>query len=394
MAERKGGVSFLAEHNVGASPETVTVVHLLHSVAYGGIETILINWLRALDPARIRVHVVVFANPAGTEQPFVHAAENAGLSVQGIPWSRRKPIFSSARRLVKILKEVRAHIVHTHNVYAEVVGYLAARKTGAKVLTTQYVFADFGWKRNMQQWVSARLIRRFDLVTSQCSQTMQEAIRRGVPADKQRVLISGIEPSEVRYSDVERAQRREAFGVSPEEFVLANVARLYPEKAQDLLLRAFGRIVRERPHARLWIYGIGPLESELRQLTRELDLEQTVRFMGFVPNLREVLPLMDLQIHSSHAEGVPLAICEGMVAGLPIVATAVGGIPEMLRHEQSGLLVQAGDEDALVRETIRLMDDASLHRRLGAEARRFIETDYALSDAVDTLAATYEELVA
>lgn len=370
----------------------VRVAHVLHTVAFGGIETILLNWLTTLDPNRVAASIVVFANPGETEKPFVDAAERAGLSVARIPWARRKPVFKAARALRTILRERDIEIAHCHNVYAEIVGYLAARKTGAKVMNTLYVWSDFGFRRNVQQWVSARLIRRFDLVTSQCEMTQRETIRRGVPEAKQRVLISGVRTSDLRLDDAERRARREALGARDADIVLVNVARLYPEKRQDLLLRWFVRLARERPCARLWILGAGPLETDLRNLADALGVADRVAFPGFRRDLAETMLAADVQVHTSDAEGVPLAICEGMAVGMPIVATSVGGIPEMITHGESGLLLPARDEEAFIRESLRLIDDPHLRRTLGEGARRFIETRYSLEVAVDQLAATYEQL--
>ena len=378
--------------DLGAPPRPLHVVHLLHTVAYGGVETLLINWARALDPARVKVMVVCFANAGQTQRPFQEAAERAGITVKTIPWSRAKPVFRAARAFSALLSDFNADVVHTHNIYAELVGWIAARRVGAKVMTTQYVWSDFGWKRNAQQWFAARLLRHFDLVTSQCETTMQDTIRRGVPARDQCVLVTGIQPVTVRPEAAERRAIRARYGSGPSDIVLVNVARLYPEKAQGLLLDCFAEVVRNRPRAKLWLMGVGPLEDTLKDRVAALGLEDQVTFLGFVVDLPRTLLSADIQVHSSYAEGVPLAVCSGMGAGMPIVATAVGGIPEILRHEETGLLVANGDGPAFVRETIRLIDDADLRQSLGRRAKEASETEFSLETAAAVLTAQYEKL--
>jgi glycosyltransferase involved in cell wall biosynthesis len=368
------------------------VAHLLHTVAYGGVETLLINWTLALDPARVEVMVVCFANSDHTEKAFQEAAERRGIKVKKIPWSRTKPVFRAARAFSTLLADFDADVVHTHNIYAELVGWIAARRVGAKVMTTQYVWSDFGWKRNAQQWFAARLLRRFDLVTSQCETTMQDTIRRGVPARYQSVLVTGIEPVRERPDSAEREMIRAKYGSGPSDTVLVNVARLYPEKAQGLLLECVAEIVRSRPRIKLWFMGVGPLETALKERVAALGLEQHVTFLGFVMDLHRTLLSADIQVHSSYAEGVPLAVCSGMAAGMPIVATAVGGIPEILRHEETALLVANGDGPAFVRETIRLIDDAELRQKLSRRAKESSETEFSLETAAAVLTAQYEKL--
>jgi glycosyltransferase involved in cell wall biosynthesis len=372
----------------------VHVVHLLHTIAYGGVETIVLDWARSLDPRRVEVTVVCFANTGGTEGPFLTAAARAGLAVRTIPWGRQKPVLRSVSALIRLLRETGADVVHAHNLYAEFVGWIAARRVGAKVMSTLYVWSDFGWRRNLQQWIAARLLRRFDLVTSQCRMTMEDTIRRGVPRERQRLLVSGIRPVKFSRDPARRAEIRTANGCRSDDIVFVNVARLYPEKAQDRLLAWFRTVLDQRPNCKLWILGVGPLEQELKELARTLGVDRAVRFLGFIPDLPLYLDTADIQVHSSRAEGIPLAVCEGMAACLPIIATAVGGIPEVIEDGRTGLLVADGDGAGFVAGMLRLIDDQALRERLGAAARGASRAELSLEAAADRLAAMYEELAA
>ncbi|HEY6506700.1 MAG TPA: glycosyltransferase, partial [Vicinamibacterales bacterium] len=240
---------------VTAGTRRITVVHVLHTVAYGGVETIILNWLRAIDPRRFDVHLVCFANPDGGEAPFLAAAQRAGLVVRTVRWATRKPVIRAGRELAHILREVGADIVHTHNVYADLVGLLAARLVGAKVVCSLFVWGDFGWKRNLLQYVDAWALRHFDMITAQCEQTRLDSVARGLPADRTRVVISGFDTPPPLPTPDARQRRRHELGIDDTHVVLANVARLYPEKAQDLLLRAFVDLHARHPQARLWIFG-------------------------------------------------------------------------------------------------------------------------------------------
>lgn len=377
--------------------DRVTVVHLIHTIAYGGIETILINWVRNLHRAGVDAHLVCFANPGETEAPFVNGARQAGISVSKIPWSRSKPVLKASRELQRILRAVDADVVHTHNVYADIVGLLAARRTGAAAISTVYVWADFDLRRNLLQRIDAMILRWFDQVTAQCERTRLDTVARGIPAERTAVLPSGFPALPRRLDEDDRRARRAELGVAEDDVVLVNVARLYPEKAQQALLELFARIHRRAPRTVLWILGTGPLEGELREKCAELRLGESVRFFGFVEDLPAVLELADAQVHPSHAEGIPLAICSGMAAGLPIVASDVGGMSEVIEHDRRGLLVppagEPGFPEAFVAATFSLVQDPERRARLGAAARRFIEQDYSLETAVSVLGRTYRDLL-
>ncbi len=376
----------------------IRAIHLLHSMDYGGVETIIINWLRTLRPERVKVSIVCFANPGGTEQLFIDAAARAGFDVQTIPWSRRKPILKSAKALTKIVKEHRAQIVHTHNTYADLVGLVAARRMGIRTVSSLYVLSSFGWKRKTLEWISLRALRHFDCVTAQCEATRKDICAGGVNPQKVKVLHSGYEAAEKAPAVSERLKQRATHGVEPNHILMVNVARLYPEKAQATLLREFRSIHDTYPDARLWILGRGPLEEDLHALCTDLGLDTVVRFIGYVPNFCELTQLADIQLHPSHTEGIPMAILSGMSVGLPIVASAVGGIDEVIEHGERGMLVPAADapnfSDAFRGAVTTMIENAEERQRLGGNARQFIENEYSLENAAHTLERMYRDLIA
>jgi glycosyltransferase involved in cell wall biosynthesis len=362
-------------------------------MAYGGVETALINWVRKIDPERFQVYVACFANAGATEQPFVQAAQGKGIQIIKIPWGRQKPLLKASRAVAELIRRKNIDILHTHNCYADCVGAIAALRTTVKTITTVYVWGALGWKRNLIQFIDRCSLVSFDLVTAHCEDTYRRTLKMGFATSRVKILTCGFEVEEAQVSAEQRLQRRRELGADANHIVLANIARLYSEKAQAFLLHCFVKIREQAPEARLWIVGSGPLENDLKSLCTELGLDSSVTFVGFVKDLVSFLPLVDIQVNSSTTEGVPLAICSGMAAGLPIVATAVGGLPEVIRDGYSGLLVPPGDANAFIESTLRLIGDAKLRRNLGSAARRFMIEDYSLDAAVERVEKTYYEVL-
>jgi glycosyltransferase involved in cell wall biosynthesis len=372
------------------------VVHLIHTMAYGGVETAVLNWIRAFDKERFDVHLVCFANPGQTEAPFVEAATRLGIQVSFLPWHRGKPVLRAARELQRLAQTWQADIVHSHNCYADVVTLVAARlgPRRFRTITTTYVWFDYrNWKRNLIQWINVQAIRHFDRVTAHCDNTRRETINRGFQAKDVSTLICGFETHRVDLAPEERTLLRAQRGAQAGDTVLINVARFYPEKAQVFLLECFAQLVKQRPHLKLWMVGVGPLEDELRAAAERLQLGASVQFLGFITALPQLLALADIQVHPAHIEGVPLAICEGMAAGLPIVASEVGGLPEILDHGRNGVLVPGLDHTRFCMAVLSLVDDPVLARRYGDRARSFIENEYSLRTAIKRVETTYRELV-
>ncbi len=372
----------------------IRVGHLIHSMAYGGIETALLNWVVSMNPARFEVHLFCFANPGGTEDAFVETAARRGLTVHRIPWSRRKPVFRAARAMAALACDMRLDILHCHNCYADVVGLAAARLAGVRTVTTVYVWHAFDWKRSVIQWIDLRVIRHFHQVTAHCEDARRGTVARGIPADRVTLLTCGFAHDAVSLPPEERRRRRAALGVGDDEIVLVNVARFWPEKAHDVLLDGFKAAHQRCPQLRLWLVGIGPEEGRIRAAVSALGLDRSVTFLGFEPKLADLLAIVDIQVHPSDIEGVSLAVCAGMAAGLPIVATRVGGLPEVLHHGRSALLVEPRQPLALAESVLTLVDQPDLARRLGAAARRFIEDEYSLTAATRRVEATYEAVMA
>jgi glycosyltransferase involved in cell wall biosynthesis len=363
-------------------------------MAYGGVETALINWFRTFDASKVDARLLCFANPDGSERPFIDAATRAGLNVQTIPWGRRKPVWRAARAAAEYLRASRTELLHCHNTYANVVGLAAARLVDVRTLTTVYVWSGYGVKRRILQWVDERLLGRFDQVTAHCEAALEATVQRGTPASQIRLLTCGFSERVASLNDVQRAASREAMGVGPNERVLIKVARFWPEKRHDVLLHAFQRLLRLDSSLRLWIPGVGPEEERTRALAFALGIEERCQFLGFRRDLPELLALADIQVHTSDEEGVPLAILSGMAAGKPIVSTRVGGIAEVIKHGRSGVLVPAGDPDAFAQAVFELLQDEPRQRALGQAARHFVEQDYSLEAATARVEHLYEEVAA
>jgi glycosyltransferase involved in cell wall biosynthesis len=148
------------------------------------------------------------------------------------------------------------------------------------------------------------------------------------------------------------------------------LARLQPEKGVATFLKAGAHVAKVVPQACFIVVGDGPLRTELEVLVRRLCIEQNVRFLGFRSDPRALIELLDVLVVPSLTEGAPLVVLEAMAAGVPIVASAVGGIPDQIRHEGEGLLVPPGDPEALGDAVLKLLRDPGLARRMGASGCR------------------------
>jgi len=230
-------------------------------------------------------------------------------------------------------------------------------------------------------------------VTAHCRDTQNETIRRGFSNREVRLLTCGFEAKAVTFSQEERARRRAELGVSPDQTVLINVARFWPEKAHEVLLESMKQIIQRRSGIVMWLLGIGPEEQRIRTLSEDMGLGDIVKFLGFRTDLEDVLALADIMVHPSHMEGVPLAVLSGMAAGLPIVATRVGGLPEVIRDGATGILIPPREPSRIADAVLSLIEDPALCLKLGRAAQQFIHEEYSLDAAASRVGNLYAEMI-
>jgi glycosyltransferase involved in cell wall biosynthesis len=187
---------------------------------------------------------------------------------------------------------------------------------------------------------------------------------------------------------------RRELGIPAAAPVVGTVGRLDEVKRQDLLLRAFASVRRGVPAAHLLLVGDGPQREPLRRLAAELGLSECVHFAGYQSRPERHLHLMSAFALTSRVEGMPLAILEAWAAGVPVVATRVGGVPQMIADGQTGVLIDSGDENALAAALIGLLTDQGRAARIGAAGRARVRERFGLEHMVETYQGHYRDLLA
>jgi len=213
--------------------------------------------------------------------------------------------------------------------------------------------------------------------------------REGLPADRVEVVYNGVDTARYRPRPPDPARARQ-LGLGGDKRWLVTVASLKPLKRIDLLIDAFARVVAERPELGLLIVGDGPERAALEARVRRLGLEDWVVFLGLREEVEKILNLSELFVLSSRTEAFPNALLEAMASGLPVVATNVGSVPELVEHGKSGLLVEPGDAEALARAILEVTADRSRARAMGEQGRSVVESRFGL----DTMCRERERIFA
>ncbi len=213
--------------------------------------------------------------------------------------------------------------------------------------------------------------------------------QEGIRPERVVVIPNGITPPPAGdYPETAKRSAREQLGVPADGLLALTVGRLTIQKGQVYLLRAIPRVLESFPNVVFALVGDGPLRAELEAEARQLGIERAVRFLGTRADVPELLHLADLFILPSISEGMPVALLEAMMVGLPVVASRVEGVDEIIQDGQNGFSVPPGDAEALSQALVRLLGDAELRRRLGAQGKAFVEKRF----TIDQMCRRYLEL--
>ncbi len=260
-------------------------------------------------------------------------------------------------------------------------------------LATAHGWTGDSWReRRLYYPFDKRLLARFPRVVAVSSDIKRVLEAHGARPERVTVLLNAIDPSTFRRRTDRVSGSRRALGYAAGEIVIGSVGRLERQKRFDLLLEAFARVSAKEPRARLAIAGDGALREELASLSARLGLAGRCQFLGHRTDVVELHHAFDLFVQSSDYEGTPNAVLEAMAMETPLVATDVGGTRELALPDVHGIVIPAGDVEALASSMLRALREPATARQRALLARRRIEDDLSFAARTRRLEAIYEEL--
>ena len=347
---------------------------------YGGALQVLylLNGLARRDCANVLV--------SPRDSGIAAAARQAGHRVCEVDLHGELDL-NFVQQVREVIRRERPDVVHLHSRRGgDLLGGLAARMEGVPTVLSRRVDTP------ESRWLAAMKYRLYDRVIAISHCIEGKLLAAGVPAAKVRCVHSGVDVKKFAPGGDRAALRRE-LGLDDATLVLGTVAQLIRRKGHLVLLESLAQIVKVFPNVRMLFFGQGPLEQRIRQQIEWLNLSEHVRLMGFREDLPRVLQCLDMVVHPAAMEGLGVALLQAAAAGVPIVASRAGGIPEVVRNCENGLLVPAGDSAALTTAICRLLADSDLRREYGAKGRALVEREFSMEQMAEQNLAVYSELL-
>lgn len=338
-------------------PRPLRVLLVVDSLAGGGAERYVADL--AIELARRRHDVAVACSVGGLLAPELQRARIPVLPLMS-GLVKRRVSWRYALALRTLLRERRPDLVHA-NIYASAcAAALATARTGIPLVLTEHTEAP--WRSNaavqMSTWTYGRAARIVAVSTA-----IERRLRdvHGVPPRSVAHVLNAVRPTTARASpDVAGANRGPIVGY---------VGRLAPEKAVDVFVRAAAGLVADGEPVRFLVVGEGGSRAELEALACGMGLDGRLRFLGYRRDARAIVERLDVLVQAPRSDGAPLVVLEAMHAGVPVVVSDVGGLPDQVTHGRDGLLVPAGDPRALAGAIRALLSDRPLARQLGQAGR-------------------------
>lgn len=294
-------------------------------------------------------------------------------------------------RLSLLVRRLKVDIIHTHMFSANLWGRLASiANPRLGIIITEHTVG--GWHKETKHKIVNRILAswsdRIVAVSNAVAESVSRQLGNTTPSSKVVVIPNGyefLEGSKTQESEHNISEKR---GLR-----IASIGRLVEIKRLDILMRALKSVICSHPEISCWIVGDGPMRSRLERMSEELCLNQTLSFLGERYDVRELLNDVDVVISTSDAEGMSNTILEAMGAGLPVIATDVGGNQELVRNGQTGILIKPGDVEELANSIIYVLNDMERAKKMGETGKRKVEEFYSMEKVSQDWLDLYREVL-
>lgn len=358
-------------------------IHVLSPGPTGGAETVVLNLVRGLGASGNPAAIAAIINEQ--DHPYVAAARASGIEVIEIREGGRQ-YHRQASAIARAAKEVGARLIHTHGYLADVIGNWAGKKANLPVVSTLHGFTVAGRRAYLYDIPLRWAHRHASAVVAVSPPIVARLQSRGVKAERIQLIPNAWYKSG---SVLDRREARRALGVADDGRRVGWVGRLSPEKGADVFIDSVARLT--DPSVGVSIVGDGNERAALELRAAAAGVTEQVRWHGLVPSAERFLRAFDALVLSSRTEGTPMVLLEAMAAGVPIVSTAVGGVPHMLSDSEA-LLVESERPDLLAAAIAASLGDASLASARAAAALARVQRDFNAEPWINRHVSLYRDL--
>ncbi|HVP36426.1 MAG TPA: glycosyltransferase family 4 protein [Terriglobales bacterium] len=358
------------------------ILHLNTTSSIGGAEQMIIDLAEQTSLDKFRTYVSVLR-----EGELLSELRRRHVKFIWLKESTRVYDYKFLRNIVELIRQNRIDLIHSHTWGTDFYGYWGSKISGIPMISTihdrYYIFEK--WTRRLSYRLFINHIKKIVAVSKDIKGLLIDELK--ISSQKVRLIYNGI--NTLKFQTVENLDMiRDELDLGRHDLVIGNVGNLREVKDHRTLITAFSKIVPLFPRSKLLIVGEGKLKPDLKKLCEELGLGERVLFLGHREDVPFILSLLDVFILPSVSEGCSLSLLEAMAAGKAVVATNVGGNPELVLNGKTGILVPPSQPDQLAEKMIHLLSNEDLRKKMGAEGRKRVKQKFSR----ESMVKNYEEL--
>jgi glycosyltransferase involved in cell wall biosynthesis len=382
-----------AEAPSRSGPKRRRLLWLIDSLNMGGAESLVLPFVRHYPRERYDLHVCCLASI--NDNPVEAEVLQEGILFTNLEARNLRDV-AAFRRLLTLVRRERIELIHAHLTYASIWASAASRLTGSSAVATLHVAPPAaGWPA-VRDWLMRSMLNRWASRVIAVSADLRQAYldRGGIAANKLVTLHNGIdlEPFQRPREEARRLISAE-FGIPRQALVVVAVSVLRAGKGIEVLIEAAGSILRRHPDAFILIVGDGPMAEEWQSLADRVRGGDRIRWAGFRRDVNQILAGCDLFVHPTLADAFPTVLLEAMAAGLPVVASGVGGVPEIVLDGETGTLVPAADPKRLSAAINALLADVRRRKEMSEAAVATVSRQFSTHAWISRLSSLYGEVL-
>ena len=368
-------------------------------VTFGGAEKVNLNFLANADRERFIIDPILFLRPWEEKTAFETELKKFGIRYKTIPVAKTCKIdlfrvIRCYRYLKKVIADNEYDLIHTHGYLADFFGYLVSKATNIPIMSTCHGFIKEGVKLSFYNRLDLLVLKYFNHIITVSEDIKNDFVRQGMISDKISIIINATQ-MDAHDNDYQyyRSNSRAVLNIKENDIVIGYTGRLTKEKGLAFLFEAVSMLVRNFLPIRLLIIGEGPQKNELVALAKSLDISSNVFFAGFQLKVDRWVAAMDFFVLPSLMEGTPMALLEAMSQGVPCIASAVGGVPQVIDSGIDGILVAPGNPKEICDAISALCADVGLRDVLSGNAKHKIAHKYNIKQWTERIECVYLDIL-
>lgn len=371
--------------------QKINILHLRDSPWVDGPGRTIIETGCSIDSSRYGYSIGAFCSKSFEEHPFISKATARNLTV--FPIIESGPFDPKViSQILRLIDKQEIDILHTHEARSDVIGLLCAKTRGIPVVTTIHGWIENGIKGHIYTAIDKVILHFFDRILTVSEQMKAHVLRLGIPEKKIVVLRNALVLENFQRNSNDRIFRGE-LGVNDSAFLIANIGRLSPEKGQTDFLLATREILIHQDNVHFVLIGTGSDQSKLEQLSKDLQIQQSVTFAGFRTDMASVYNSLDLVVQSSYAEGMPNVVLEALLMEVPVLATDVGGTAEVISNGRTGILVPHRSPEDIILNTLSFLKNPAKFKQMARQGKSLVKEKFNFPDRTKKLSLIYDELI-